>query len=67
MPWITDEQAEQIRASSDALEKISEQLSGLLDAVLDTLTILDSEATAEIKLMRIEDVLTTALEDLKSE
>jgi hypothetical protein len=67
MPWITDEQAAQIRASSDALEKISVQLSGMLDAVLDTLTILDSQATAEIKLMRIEDVLTTALEELKPE
>jgi hypothetical protein len=67
MPWITDEQAAQIRASSEALEKISVQLSGLLDAVLDTLTILESQAEADIKLMRIEDILTTAVDALKPE
>ncbi len=67
MPWITDEQAAQIKASSDALEKISVQLTGLLDAVLDTLTVLESHADADIKLMRIEDILTTAVDQLKPE
>jgi hypothetical protein len=63
MPWITKEQAMNLEANDVALDKMSAQFDAVIDAIDDVLSIFRSGADDDIKLTRIEDVLSSAVSE----
>ncbi len=63
MPYITDEQALQISDTEEKLSRVQTQLDTLIDGLDDVVLILRSNAVAEVKVMRIEDVLGSAVSE----
>jgi hypothetical protein len=63
MPWITKEQAINLEANDVALDKLTAQFDAVIDAIDDVLSIFRSGADEDIKLTRIEDVLSSAVSE----
>ena len=63
MPYITDEQAVKLSIAEEKLERIAAQYETLIDALDDVVLVLRSGAAADVKLLRIEDVLSTAVSE----
>jgi hypothetical protein len=63
MPWITKEQAMNLEATDVALDKLTAQFDAVIDAIDDVLSIFRSGADDDIKLTRIEDVLSSAVSE----
>ena len=61
MPYITDEQALQFSDTEEKLTRLQTQLDTLIDGLDDVVLILRSNAVAEVKVLRIEDVLSSAV------
>ena len=63
MPYITDEQALQYSDTEEKLSRLRSQLDMLIDGLDYVVLILRSNAVAEVKVMRIEDVLGSAVSE----
>ena len=61
MPYITDEQALQFSDTEEKLTRLQTQLDTLIDGLDDVVLILRSNAVADVKVLRIEDVLSSAV------
>ncbi len=61
MPYITDEQALQFCDTEEKLMRLQTQFDTLIDGLDDVVLILRSNAVAEVKVLRIEDVLSSAV------
>ena len=63
MPYITDEQAVKLSIAEETLDRVAAQYETLIDALDDVVLVLRSGAAADVKLLRIEDVLSTAVSE----
>ena len=61
--YTNNQPAEKITPAQQELNRVSAQLVTLMEAIEDVLSVFRSGAPADLKLMRIEDLLGSAVSD----
>ncbi len=64
MPYITDSQFVEYSTSEETITRMKNQIGTFIDALEDVLNTFRSSADAELKLARIEDLLSSAVVDV---